>query len=95
MEKGFLVSSLQRLSWQEAFPIRQRPPARHSKRTNETEQEKKNLENKLDQKQDELAGLKGQHTSLKGQLNNLNIQLTEVSSHLAELEQQTQTRKRK
>ena len=35
---------------------------------NETEQEKKNLENKLDQKQDELAGLKGQHTSLKGQL---------------------------
>lgn len=54
----------------------------------QTQQEKKNLENKLNQTQENLNDLKGEHNTLKGELNSLNAQLTEVSDNLADLEQQ-------
>lgn len=52
------------------------------------EQEKNELEGKLDDKQEEIEGLKEEHSSLKGQLSNLNSELTQVSNNLASLENQ-------
>ena len=59
---------------------------------NQNQQQKEELENKLDAKQDELEGLKGEQSTLKGELKNLNTQLTQVSDNLADLEQQIQTK---
>lgn len=54
----------------------------------QAEREKKNLENKQDQKQDDIDRLKGEQNTLKGKLNNLNAQLTEVANNLKDLERQ-------
>lgn len=54
----------------------------------QTENEKNELEGKLDETNDNLEGLRETHSSLKGELNNLNAQLTEVSNNLEDLEQQ-------
>lgn len=51
------------------------------------EQEKNELEEQLGQTQENLEGLRGEHSSLKGELNNLNEQLSRVSSNLEELEE--------
>ncbi|MBR1854700.1 MAG: cell wall hydrolase [Lachnospiraceae bacterium] len=54
----------------------------------QAEREKKDLENKQDQKQEDIDRLKGEQNTLKGKLNNLNAQLTEVANNLEDLERQ-------
>ena len=44
----------------------------------QAEQDKKDLEDKLDENQEDLQGLKGEQNSLKRELNNLNDQLMAV-----------------
>lgn len=50
--------------------------------------EKKELQDKLKDQQENIAGLRGEQKTLKGELNNLKEQLTEVSEHLEDLERQ-------
>ncbi len=54
----------------------------------QAEREKKDLEDKQNQKQDDIDRLKGEQNTLKGKLNNLNSQLTEVANNLEDLEKQ-------
>lgn len=54
----------------------------------QTTQEKNELENQLDETQENLEGLRDEHSDLTGELKNLNKQLSEVSDNLASLEQQ-------
>lgn len=54
----------------------------------QAEREKKELEDKQNQKQDDIDRLKGEQNTLKGKLNNLNSQLTEVANNLEDLEKQ-------
>lgn len=53
-----------------------------------TQQEKKDLEGKLNDTKENLDDLKETHSSLKGELNNLNTQLSNVSANLDQLDQQ-------
>ena len=52
----------------------------------QAEREKKDLENRQDQKQEDIDRLKGEQNTLKGKLKNLNTQLTEVANNLEDLE---------
>lgn len=52
------------------------------------QQEKDALEGKLEDTNQDLAGMKDEKNTLRGRLNNLNAQLTEVSDNLADLEEQ-------
>ncbi len=54
----------------------------------QTQTEKNELENQLNQTQENLEDLKGEQKSLQGELKKLNEQLTAVSGHLEELEGQ-------
>lgn len=57
-----------------------------------TQQEKNELEGKLDETTENLEGLKDVHSSLKSELKNLNEQLTAVCEKLEDLEQQIKTK---
>lgn len=57
-----------------------------------TSQEKKELENKLNQQQEDIQGLKGEKQTLQSELKNLNRQLTLVSEQLEDLENQIDTK---
>lgn len=52
------------------------------------QQEKDELEGKLDETNDNLQDLKGEHNSLRGKLDQLNKQLTDIRDNLEELERQ-------
>lgn len=54
----------------------------------EAENEKAELEGKLDETQNQLEGLKGVNSNLRKELGNLNDQLTQVVNNLEELERQ-------
>ena len=54
----------------------------------QAEREKQDLQNKQDQKQEDIDKLKGEQKTLKGKLNTLNAQLTEVADNLEELDRQ-------
>lgn len=54
----------------------------------DTQKELNGLENELDETNEDLDALKGEHHTLKGQLDKLNSQLAAVSSSLEQLEQQ-------
>ena len=55
---------------------------------NQAEEDKKKLENQLNETKNELADLRDEQNTLKGQLSRLNAELTRVSNNLADLEQQ-------
>jgi peptidoglycan hydrolase CwlO-like protein len=57
------------------------------KEIDRTEQEKGELEGKLDDTQQGLSQIKGERNTLKGELNNLNVQLEAISEKLADLEE--------
>lgn len=59
-----------------------------SQQIKDKENEKGNLEEKIEENEENLEGLKSEHKSLKAELQELNRQLTEVSERLADLEQQ-------
>ncbi len=75
-----------------AFPVPSYASTTQQK-IDKAEQEKNELEGKLDDKQEQLEGLKGEQSSLKGQLSNLNSELTQVSNNLASLENQITVKK--
>lgn len=53
----------------------------------QAERDRKELEERLDGKKDEVGGLKDKKKSLQNKLNQLNEELTKISEHLEELEQ--------
>ena len=60
----------------------------------QAEQDKKDLEDKLDQNEQELNGLKNDQKNLEGELDNLNQQMNRVVQRLGELEQQISDKER-
>lgn len=55
---------------------------------NQAEKEKQKLENKLDETNDDINGLKKEQKTLKSELKSLNTEMEEISSNLADLESQ-------